>query len=68
MRAAVIHVMEEGCIVESASHKELLRSGGRYAESWAAQMGTDERAVVRDTGYVPSEKPRVQEAVAGARG
>ena len=39
MRADVIHVMEEGCIVESGSHEELLRKGGRYAASWAAQMG-----------------------------
>ncbi len=39
MRADVIHVMEEGYIVESGNHEELLRKGGRYATSWAAQMG-----------------------------
>jgi len=39
MRADVIHVMEQGCIVESGNHEELLRKGGRYATSWAAQMG-----------------------------
>ena len=38
MRADVIHVMEEGSIVESGSHEELLRKDGRYAASWAAQM------------------------------
>jgi ATP-binding cassette subfamily B protein len=38
MSADVIHVMDEGCIVESGSHEELLRNGGRYAASWAAQM------------------------------
>ena len=56
MRADVIHVMEEGCIVESGSHEELLRMCGRYAASWEAQMGQagDKKAVVRDTGYVLS--------------
>ena len=43
LRADVIHVMKEGCIVESGSHEELLRKGGRYAASWAAQMRTDDR-------------------------
>jgi ATP-binding cassette subfamily B protein len=37
MRADVIHVMREGRIVESGSHAELLRGGGRYAQSWSAQ-------------------------------
>jgi len=37
MRADVIHVMEEGRIVESGSHRELVVRGGRYARSWNAQ-------------------------------
>ena len=37
-RADVIHVMDQGRIVESGSHDELLALGGRYAQSWAAQM------------------------------
>jgi ATP-binding cassette subfamily B protein len=32
-----IHVMDEGRIVESGSHHELIGSGGRYAAWWAAQ-------------------------------
>jgi ATP-binding cassette subfamily B protein len=37
-RADIIHVMDEGRIVESGSHDELLAYGGRYAQSWTAQM------------------------------
>lgn len=38
MRADVIHVIEKGRIIESGTHKELIRSGGAYAESWSEQM------------------------------
>ena len=38
MHADVIHVMEEGQIIESGSHPSLLAMGGRYAQSWTAQM------------------------------
>jgi ATP-binding cassette subfamily B protein len=37
MRADVVHVMDGGTIIESGSHDELVRNGGRYAESWAKQ-------------------------------
>ena len=38
MQADVIHVMDAGRIVESGTHQELLALGGRYTESWRAQM------------------------------
>lgn len=38
MRADRIFVMEGGRIAESGTHEELVRAGGRYAESWEAQM------------------------------
>lgn len=38
MQADIIHVMVHGRIVESGSHAELVALGGRYAESWQAQM------------------------------
>lgn len=38
MRADVIHVMDEGQIVESGSHRELLERAGSYARSWREQM------------------------------
>ena len=38
MHADVIHVLDEGHIVESGSHYELLERNGRYAESWSTQM------------------------------
>jgi ATP-binding cassette subfamily B protein len=40
MHADMIHVMEEGRIVESGSHAELLRNSGPYAQSWNAQTQT----------------------------
>jgi ATP-binding cassette, subfamily B, bacterial len=38
MQADVIHVLDDGRIIESGNHQELLARGGRYAQSWAAQM------------------------------
>ncbi len=38
MRADVIHVMQNGQIVESGSHDDLLARSGLYAQSWAAHM------------------------------
>jgi ATP-binding cassette subfamily B protein len=35
--ADVIHVMEDGRIVESGTHPELVALGGRYAKAWKAQ-------------------------------
>jgi ATP-binding cassette subfamily B protein len=44
--ADVIHVLDQGRIVESGSHEELLQLGGRYAESWRTQT-QEEAACVR---------------------
>lgn len=40
MYADIIHVMEDGRVVESGSHAELMALGGRYAQSWQDQMQT----------------------------
>jgi ATP-binding cassette subfamily B protein len=42
MHADVIHVLDEGHIIESGSHYELLQRNGRYAESWSRQMDVTE--------------------------
>jgi ATP-binding cassette subfamily B protein len=38
MKADVIHVMDQGKIVESGTHDELVNLDGRYAISWKQQM------------------------------
>ena len=48
MYADVIHVMEQGKIVESGTHNDLLQQNGRYAESWTEQMSTAELALPRE--------------------
>jgi ATP-binding cassette subfamily B protein len=46
MQADVIHVMEEGRIVESGSHQRLLALDKRYAQSWMRQTREAEPAAV----------------------
>jgi len=36
--ADIIHVMEQGRMVESGCHDGLLAQGGLYAQSWTAQV------------------------------
>ncbi len=42
MQADIIHVMEDGRVVESGSHAQLVAQGGRYAASWKSQVNEHE--------------------------
>jgi ATP-binding cassette subfamily B protein len=53
MRADVIHVMNQGRIVESGSHSDLIAGRGLYAKSWTAQM----RAARPDAGAPTDGQP-----------
>ena len=48
MQADVIHVMEDGRVIESGSHRDLLDLGGRYAASWSEQNRNAETALHGD--------------------
>jgi len=39
MHADRIHIIDEGRVVESGSHRELLEAGGAYKAAWTAQFG-----------------------------
>ena len=50
MQADVIHVMEDGRVIESGSHRDLLAQNGRYAESWREQTRRAEEAGGAEAG------------------
>ena len=44
MQADIIHVMDEGRVVESGTHRDLVAAGGLYAQSWREQTRRAEEA------------------------
>ncbi len=64
MRADIIHVMQDGRIIESGTHQELLAQAGLYAQSWSAQMqaGIDATEDVPELTVLPDFAGRISEA------
>ncbi len=60
MRADVIHVIDNGRIVESGTHRELIELNGFYAGSWRSQMlaaeeqGEERRSLLPDDENLPA--------------
>lgn len=49
IQADLIYVMVDGQVVESGTHGDLVALGGRYAQSWRAQMqGADAGVAVKN--------------------
>ena len=57
MQADVIHVMHDGQVIESGSHRELLALGGRYAQSWSEQTRRAEQAAGDGSAVPVPERP-----------
>ena len=60
MHADIIHVMDDGEVIESGTHEELLEQEGHYAESWRAQVEHGWRASGQQDGdgaAAPSSPP-----------
>jgi ABC-type multidrug transport system ATPase subunit len=51
MRADVIFVINEGTVVESGTHQELLAQGGLYAEFYEIQFRKEETAPDLESAY-----------------
>ena len=58
-RADVIFVLNDGAIVESGKHEDLLKSGGLYSELYEIQFRREEEpaAVPANEPVVPSPQP-----------
>jgi ATP-binding cassette subfamily B protein len=60
-RADLIYVMDNGQVVESGNHAELVAQGGLYAQSWTAQMQPNARQKL-DT-VEPDLVPQLSDAI-----
>lgn len=60
MRADIIHVLDQGQIVESGAHHDLLSQGGMYAHSWRAQMnaGSNMNGIGTGENFVADLSPQ----------
>ncbi len=59
-RADLIYVMDEGKVVESGTHSELLLMEGLYAQSWEERMPNTEETVPNAECRVPNGLDKIQ--------